>query len=63
MYLYQFLNLKITILIALLISKCYPPKIYRKLIVASLNNYYELDLKVKNKILIRTKNKSKKIKI
>ena len=37
------------------------PKIYRKLIVASLNNYYELDL-VKNKILIRTKNKVKKLK-
>ena len=62
MYLYQFLNLKIAILIALLISKCCHLKFTEKLIVASLNNYYELDL-VKNKILIRTKNKSKKIKI
>ncbi len=37
------------------------PKIYRKLIVASLNNYYEIDL-VKNNVLIRTKNKVKKLK-
>ena len=37
------------------------PKIYRKLIIASINNYYEIDL-ITNNILIKTKNKTFKIK-